>query len=188
MTLDLDALRERYSQAHMGFALALSYLKRGHRIAREGWNGKGMWVRQINFSQDTEFSYQEKDYAEGTLMPITVIKTPGNQLWAWNPSQQDVLADDWMVVGPVYVFALYQGPEAHPTLPTFRMTLKAFWEHKHLLDSKWERQPHQFLSPRFSRVQDSTYVFDGPVEAAMAEMFMLGWESPEDFRDFVSKG
>lgn len=185
MTLDLAAIKHRSAGAQFGFGMAVLYLKRGHRVRRQGWHGKGMWIRQINLTHDAEFELREKDYAEGTMMPIVFIKTPENQLHAWNPSVADILAEDWEIAGPTYLFALYDGPGAHKTLPTFRVTLKAFWDHKKRLDDHWMRHPHGMLSPRFERTMDSTYVFDGPVEEAVSEMFALGWDSPEDFRTFV---
>jgi hypothetical protein len=185
--IDYEAIKRRSAVAQFGFGMAIVYLKRGHRVRRSGWNGKGMWIRRIDFSQDAEFSYRENAYAEGTLMPFVVIKTPDNQLFPWNPSQQDMMADDWEIEGPLYLFALYDGPGSHKTLPTFRVTLKKFWDHKHCLDDRWVGHPHGMLSPRFERSMDATYVFDGQIDEAVEEMFGLSWDAPEDFRTFVEK-
>lgn len=185
--IDFEGIKRRSAGGQFSFGTALLYIQRGHRVRRAGWNGKGMWVRKIDFSTDAEFSYREMDYADGTLMPFMVIKNPSNQLFPWNPSQQDMMAEDWEIEGPVYLFALYDGPGSHKTLPTFRVTLKKVWDHKKCLDDRWVGHPHNMLSPRFSRMMDATYTFDGEISEAVAEMFALGWDSPEDFRTFVAE-
>lgn len=186
--IDFQKIKERVHGAQFTFGLALAYIRRGHRVRRAGWNGKNMWVRQLNFSHDAEFTYRELDYAEGTLMPFLVLKTPNNQLFPWNASQEDVMATDWEIEGPVYLFALLDEDKTdiETDKPVFNVTLKKVWDHRHLLDDVWLRHPHQMLSPRWSRVRDSTYMFDGMVVEALAELFALGWDTTEEFRAFCN--
>ena len=68
------------------FGVAIKMLKQGHRVAREGWNGKGMWLA---LQVPDEHSKMRRPYiymsdAQGLLVP-------------WLASQTDVLADDWSI-------------------------------------------------------------------------------------------
>lgn len=75
---------------NMSFGAALNILKNGGKIARTGWNGKGMWVDlQVpdEHSKMTE-PYMYLNYPADTL-------TPNGRRVPWVPSVTDVLADDW---------------------------------------------------------------------------------------------
>lgn len=68
----------------MNFGQAIELLKLGKRVARVGWNGKGMWVA---LQSPDEHSKMRRPYiymsdAQGLLVP-------------WLASQTDVLAEDW---------------------------------------------------------------------------------------------
>jgi len=73
---------------NMTFGLAVEALKKGYRICRKGWNGKGMYI-QLNKGGDYEFS---------ELLPFFVIKNTSNSFNTWVPSISDILAEDWMIV------------------------------------------------------------------------------------------
>lgn len=79
----------------LSFAGALTALKEGKRVARKGWNGKGMFVFLVGTSW----------YGLGTrgidglqCSPYLAMKTADNQVVPWTVSQTDVLAEDWTVV------------------------------------------------------------------------------------------
>lgn len=80
----------------MSFGSALTLLKDGHRVARKGWNGKGMFLSLVN----TDY------YAVGcsvvndidSLLPWIGMKTADNKFVPWLASQTDVLAEDWQIV------------------------------------------------------------------------------------------
>ncbi len=83
------------TMSKLTFSDALHTLKAGGRVARAGWNGKGMWVglhhEEGTFTREacgTELTY--RDYL--------VMKTVDNQLVPWVASQTDLLADDWVVL------------------------------------------------------------------------------------------
>jgi hypothetical protein len=84
------------------FGWALQLLKQGKRVARQGWNGKGMWLRHVNPYTDAEFSVRENGPVDGvdsgTLMPYIGMHTADNGFVPWLASQTDILADDWVVV------------------------------------------------------------------------------------------
>lgn len=87
----------------MDFGAALMALKAGRRVAREGWNGKGMFVFLVPGSQ---FQVNRAPllgiYPEGTTItyqPHIDMKTAQDTVVPWLASQGDVLADDWELVG-----------------------------------------------------------------------------------------
>lgn len=84
------------------FGWAIRQLKAGLKVAREGWNGKDMFLFlvpgsqfQVNrppllgiYSAGTEISYHahiDMKTAQGYVVP-------------WLASQSDMLAEDWIVV------------------------------------------------------------------------------------------
>ncbi|QYY44765.1 DUF2829 domain-containing protein (plasmid) [Aneurinibacillus thermoaerophilus] len=73
--------------AQFGFDLAIDLLKEGHKLARAGWNGKGMWVH-----------IQRPDENSKMTLPYIYMKTADNNLVPWLISQTDALAEDWMIV------------------------------------------------------------------------------------------
>lgn len=81
-----------------GFDRAIKYLKAGKKIAREGWNSKGMFLIFIDPYANNQYSVTEKPYMVGTLSSYIGMKTADNKLVPWLASQTDMLAEDWMVV------------------------------------------------------------------------------------------
>lgn len=81
--------------APMDFADALRALKRGERVAREGWNGKGMWIVIIH-PGNAMFT----KFGEGLPMqPCIGMRTAGGVMQpGWLASQADLLAEDWRIV------------------------------------------------------------------------------------------
>ena len=86
----------------MTFGLAIEALKAGKRVARSGWNGKGMWLFLIQGSNDIAklhgYGFGEM-MGEPTFRDAIFMKTVDNQLVPWTASQTDMLADDWQIVG-----------------------------------------------------------------------------------------
>ncbi len=72
----------------MNFESALSLIKGGHTLAREGWNGKGMWI-----------ALMEPDCNDFIDLPYIYLKVANyNSRVPWLASQTDLLADDWCVL------------------------------------------------------------------------------------------
>lgn len=69
------------------FSEALNRLKNGYKVARQGWNGKNMWI-----------SLQVPDAHSKMSLPYLYMYTADKQLVPWLASQTDILADDWNVV------------------------------------------------------------------------------------------
>ena len=87
----------------MNFSDALTHIKAGHRLARSGWNGKGMFVFLVSGSK---FKVNRPPllgiYPEGTEIDYhghIDMKTAQGQIVAWVASQADLLAADWVLVG-----------------------------------------------------------------------------------------
>lgn len=83
----------------MTFGLAVEALKLGNRVARHGWNGKGMWLAVVR-------SYEYNPKSDGSVchalgcekLPWIGMKTADDKFVPWLASQTDVLAEDWEVV------------------------------------------------------------------------------------------
>lgn len=79
----------------MNIGEAVQALKRGQRVARSGWNGKGMYL--IYYAAD-RWKQGEFEYDSFQKLPFVAMKTAGNELVPWLCSQTDLLAGDWEVV------------------------------------------------------------------------------------------
>lgn len=84
------------------FSFALFSLKEGNKVARKGWNGKGMFIFLVPGST---FKVNRPPllgiYPEGTsinYLPHIDMKTADGSIVPWLASQTDVLAEDWEVV------------------------------------------------------------------------------------------
>lgn len=71
----------------MDFSTALYALKNGAKVARSGWNGKGMWL-----------ALQVPDAHSKMSLPYIYMSTAQGDLVPWAASQTDALATDWSVV------------------------------------------------------------------------------------------
>lgn len=93
----------------MSFGLAIEAAKAGSRIARAGWNGKGMWVAYtpgstfpVAMAKEGHAAWhraQEEGVEMVTLLPHLDMRTAdGSMCIGWLASQTDMLADDWVVL------------------------------------------------------------------------------------------
>lgn len=86
----------------LSFGHALVALKAGKKVARAGWNGKGMFVFLVPGSV---FKVNRPPllgiYEEGTEINYHAhidMKTATSEIVPWLASQTDVLANDWGIV------------------------------------------------------------------------------------------
>jgi hypothetical protein len=86
----------------MNFGQALEALKGGSKVARAGWNGKGMFLFLVPGSV---FKVSRPPlmgiYPEGTEVRYHAhvdMKTADGQVVPWLCSQTDMLAEDWAVI------------------------------------------------------------------------------------------
>jgi hypothetical protein len=76
----------------MTFGLAIEAMKRGAKVARAGWNGKGMW---LELQRPDEHSKMTLPYVFLNY-PKDAQNTPGARV-PWLASQTDMLAEDWSI-------------------------------------------------------------------------------------------
>lgn len=87
----------------LSFSYALELMKsQGARVARKGWNGKGMFVFLV---QGSKFTVNREPLlsllGEGTEVNYhghVDMKTADGMIVPWLCSQTDMLAEDWQVV------------------------------------------------------------------------------------------
>ena len=77
---------------YYGFGEAVGFLKDGYKVARAGWNGKGMWIRKIERGEPSPCDNGMEN------LPYLEMKTADNKLVPWLASQTDILAEDWVIV------------------------------------------------------------------------------------------
>lgn len=96
-----DVFEEAYRPTDaMSFGLAIEAAKKGKRIARKGWNGKGQYVElatAISYASPNGAVVNAEHDAIGN-QALAFVGTSGVQM-GWLASQADMLADDWMIVG-----------------------------------------------------------------------------------------
>ena len=81
---------------NMDFGEAISMLKAGHKVARAGWNGKGIF---IELQVPDEYSKMTHPYIfiDTTGLQTDNPAAPKSRV-PWLASQTDMLAEDWEVV------------------------------------------------------------------------------------------
>lgn len=84
------------------FGLAIEAMRKGHKVSRSGWNGKGMFLFLVPGSN---FKVNRPPllgiYSEGTpieYQPHIDMKTAQDTVVPWLASQSDMLANDWQIV------------------------------------------------------------------------------------------
>lgn len=92
----------------MGIGDAIAAMRLGHKVARKGWNGKGMWLAispgAESLPADKFWGGPNREFAESNggaakVLPAVTMKTAtGEILMGWLASQSDLLANDWCVV------------------------------------------------------------------------------------------
>ncbi len=97
----------------LSFGHALVALEEGKKVARAGWNGKGMFVYLVpaaSYPAETEaaktyWADKQPLTEENTVAPIMVpygayfaLKSAQDIVNTWVPSISDALADDWQII------------------------------------------------------------------------------------------
>lgn len=94
-----------------GFDRAINCIKNGLKVARSGWNGKGMWVALTPGSSFPKEYAKEGHAARHRADELPLVGTPiqllphidmraadGSMVIGWLASQTDLLAEDWLIV------------------------------------------------------------------------------------------
>ena len=90
------------------FGDAINFLKAGKKVARKGWNGKGMFLVLCPGSEvpadhmrvkPVKKFYQQEGRVSVIIAPHIDLKAAdGTYVTGWLASQTDILADDWFTV------------------------------------------------------------------------------------------
>lgn len=79
----------------MNFGQAIEAMKQGKKVARIGWNGKGMYL----YLADGKLLTEEIGDGSYPFTDTVVMKTADNKYCiGWLASQTDMLAEDWHIV------------------------------------------------------------------------------------------
>jgi hypothetical protein len=95
----------------MNFGQAIEALKEGKKVAREGWNGKGMFVfKQVSSNVGIQYvpnmqslpqSVKDEFVKRGEnlsyLNQMCIVKSD-NTIDSWVASSSDTFAEDWQIV------------------------------------------------------------------------------------------
>lgn len=109
LVMDSHTMEDEYREIKdgTGFNNALLLLKAGAKVARSGWNGKGMWLELIkakdyqihnhDFGPKNEHDHNWKERVP-QFLPWIGMKTADNKFVPWLASQTDMLAVDWIII------------------------------------------------------------------------------------------
>jgi hypothetical protein len=102
-----DILHKENVFSNMTFGQAIEAMKRGKKVARAGWNGKGMYlwllpaanVKAEWCKEEHLKALAEQNGGEIECLGSIRMKTADNKvLTGWLASQTDMLSDDWVIV------------------------------------------------------------------------------------------
>lgn len=82
---------------NLSFSEAIDALKKGKKVCRKGWNGKGMYI----FLMPDEWVKSIEDNASPNypVEKCLCMKTAKNTIQiGWLASQADMLANDWKIL------------------------------------------------------------------------------------------
>ena len=90
-----DVFEKAYKECDgMTFGIAVELLKKGFKVAREGWNGKGMYLF-LSHGEDI----QSCTCIHEKCVDVICMKTAQDTVvFGWLASQTDMLSEDWVVV------------------------------------------------------------------------------------------
>lgn len=86
-SLYLKQLIEMEQITLLTFGDALEALKENKKVAREGWNGKGMYLQLQKVDSNSKMQH---DYI--------YMSDVNKKLFPWNPNNLDMLAEDWTIL------------------------------------------------------------------------------------------
>ena len=93
------------ASGELTFGMAIEAAKKGYKVSRIGWNGKGMYAAIMPGHPEgveiSELKAKVHNVPVGTVMvirPYWVLKTAQDDVSTWAPSGSDSLAEDWCIV------------------------------------------------------------------------------------------
>lgn len=89
----------------MGIGEAVAAMRLGSRVARAGWNGKGIYLAYqpgypngIAINANTAKATGQPEGTVLKFLPYVMMRTAGGEFVPWLCSQTDLLASDWVTV------------------------------------------------------------------------------------------
>jgi hypothetical protein len=101
-------MNDAKTASSLTFGHAIEAMKAGKRVAREGWNGRGMWLVLVPGTPTAQLKHGTP-YSNALGMDACEI-LPHMDMWTvnasgrramlpgWVASQTDMLAEDWQIV------------------------------------------------------------------------------------------
>ena len=98
---------EPFSVVGLSFGAAIEAMKKGKKVSRKGWNGKGMYLwlmpgsTVIGCKNIADPHLGEIDKEEGKIRFLGSIRmrtADGSVLTGWLASQSDMLSEDWLIL------------------------------------------------------------------------------------------
>ena len=83
-------------EATFNFGEAIKYLKRGFKVARKGWNGKGIYLEMQKPDENSKMTLPYIYIVTNTLVSDNPHAPRG--IVPWLASQTDMLYEDWVFV------------------------------------------------------------------------------------------
>ena len=80
----------------MSFGKAIELLKQGKRVARRGWNGKGIFI-ELQVPDEYSKMTSSYIYIDTTGLQTNNVAAPKSRV-PWLASQTDMLAEDWVTI------------------------------------------------------------------------------------------
>ena len=80
----------------MNFGKAIEALKEGKKVTRSGWNDKGMYLF-LCFPASIETKAENVEIYSAR-QSIAIRTVDSSIVVGWNASQEDMFAEDWMIV------------------------------------------------------------------------------------------
>ena len=93
ITVSVGDERSKGDFKMMNFGQAIEALKNGKKVARIGWNGKGMILYYVPAGA---YAVNENGLVE--YGAYIAMKTAQGNVVPWLPSQIDMLSEDWNVI------------------------------------------------------------------------------------------
>lgn len=103
----------------MNIGEAVDAMRSGRRVARAGWNGKGMYIYMVPGAYKA---------VGRNIAPFVMMRPAAGDDVPWLCSQTDLLAEDWAEVSPHEVAPQIQAESVKPT----RQELLAAWQAREL--------------------------------------------------------
>lgn len=85
---------------NLTFGEAIDALKEGNKVARGGWNGKGMFLYHVpenSYPAITDIAKETFPSGQVPYGAYIAMKTAQDNVVPWLASQTDVLAEDWVI-------------------------------------------------------------------------------------------